>query len=72
MDKKNLPISKRWPGQWAVRATIYTPNGTVINFETDLPNKAGESLLQMLTSAFARKQPEKTLKTKKRRTPVVG
>jgi len=70
VENSSLPINKRWPGRWAVRATIYTPNGTSINIETDLPDRMGKSLLQMLSASFA--LPEKAPKAKKRRTPVVG
>lgn len=53
---KLLPINKRWPGKWVIKATLYTPTGTKMDIETDLPDKVAEKIMGLVS--FALQQPE--------------
>jgi len=50
-EHRRLPIHKRWPNRYAVRATIYTPAGGRINIETDLDDIDGEAVTALLIQA---------------------
>lgn len=52
-EPAKLPPDKRWPGRFAVRATVYTPEGRRIDIETDLPEATGRMVLDALTRAAA-------------------
>jgi len=42
-------ISKRWPGKYAIKATIYAPSGRALDIETDLPTELAEKFIEEVT-----------------------
>jgi hypothetical protein len=56
---KQLPLNKRWPGQYAARLRVYTPKGTMLEFETHLPADYAGELLNEFSRAIGGEHPRK-------------
>jgi hypothetical protein len=42
---RHTPWKKRWPGQYAMKASFVTPRGSLLEFETDVPTELIEPFL---------------------------
>lgn len=46
-------FNERWPGKFAIKAIIYTPEGTRVDIETSMTDEAGKMVLDALSRAAA-------------------
>ena len=52
-----VPVNKRFPGKYAVKARIYWPSGAYVDIETHVPDEYGKELVTELCRAVGGRPP---------------
>ena len=58
MAKRKQSAQKRWPGRFAIDATIYTPAGNRLDISTDMDDETGQTVLDALVAAVTAEEVE--------------
>lgn len=45
---QKIPWTKRWPGEWSMKATFQTPGGSRLELEMPVPAELAENFLEAL------------------------
>jgi hypothetical protein len=53
MTMKKKPWNKRWPGEYAIKAQVVTPQGSRLEFEAPLAETTAEKICTILADAVA-------------------